>query len=152
AVIEADGLRLDRDAALALEIHGIEHLLLHLPGAKTAAELNEPVGERRFAVVDMGDDGKVSDARKRCRLGRRHAPLGTGAGSEGSSRGWAMATKGGTKRPIVERSGSRQCCLTENQPEKSDAERVILAALATAFIAAVALPVQFVPATAAAVS
>ena len=30
-VVEPDGLRLDGDAALALDIHGIEHLLVHLP-------------------------------------------------------------------------------------------------------------------------
>ena len=34
AIVEPHGLGLDGDAALALEIHGIEHLLLHLPRAE----------------------------------------------------------------------------------------------------------------------
>ena len=85
AVVETHGLRLDGDAALALDIHGIEHLLLHLPRAQAAAELDQPVCERRFAVVDMGDDGEVADAGKRRRLGMTHARLGTGASPEGSS-------------------------------------------------------------------
>jgi hypothetical protein len=55
------GLRLDGDAALALDIHGIEHLLLHLARRQAAGLLDQPVGQRRFAVVDMGDDGEVAD-------------------------------------------------------------------------------------------
>ena len=47
--------------ALALDIHGIEHLFLHLPRRQPAAELDQPVGEGRFPVVDMGDDGKIAD-------------------------------------------------------------------------------------------
>ena len=61
AVVEAHGLRLDGDAALALDIHRIEHLRLHLPLAQAAGHLDEPVGQRRLAVVDMGDDGEVAD-------------------------------------------------------------------------------------------
>ena len=62
AIVEAHGLRLDGDAALPLDIHGIEHLLLHLPRRKSAAELDQPVCQRRLAVIDMGDDGEVADA------------------------------------------------------------------------------------------
>ena len=62
AIVEAHGLRLDGDAALPLDIHGIEHLLLHLPRRKPAAELDQAVCQRRLAVVDMGDDGEVADA------------------------------------------------------------------------------------------
>ena len=66
-VVQAHGLRLDGDAALALDIHGIEHLRLHLPLGQAAGHLDEPVGERRLAVVDMGDDGEVADvALRRC--------------------------------------------------------------------------------------
>ena len=60
-VVEAHGLRLDGDAALALDIHGIEHLLLHLAAVEPAGQLDQPVGERRFAVVDMGDDREIAD-------------------------------------------------------------------------------------------
>ncbi len=60
-VIEPHGLRLDGDAALALDIHGIEHLLLHLARLEPAGELNQPVGKRRLAVVDVRDDGEIAD-------------------------------------------------------------------------------------------
>ena len=60
-VVEADGLRLDGDAALALDVHGIEHLLHHLALLQPAGELDQPVGERRFAVVDVGDDREIAD-------------------------------------------------------------------------------------------
>ena len=61
AIIEPHRLRLDGDAALALDIHRIEHLLDHFARFEPAGELDQPVGERRFAVVDMGDDGEIAD-------------------------------------------------------------------------------------------
>ena len=85
AIIEPHGLRLDGDAALPLDIHGIEHLLLHLPRRKAPAKLNQPVGEGRFAVVDMGDDGEVADAGKRCRLELTHGALGRERDSKGQA-------------------------------------------------------------------
>ena len=60
-VLERRGLRLDRDAALALQVHRIEHLRFHFAIAQAAAALNQAVGQRRFAVVDMRDDRKVAD-------------------------------------------------------------------------------------------
>jgi len=61
---EPHGLRLDGDPALALDIHAVEHLRAHLARFESAAKLNQPVGKRRFAVVDMRDDGEVSDMPK----------------------------------------------------------------------------------------
>ena len=60
-VVEAHGLRLDGDAALALDIHGIEDLLLHLPVGDVAAQLDQPVRQRRLAVIDVGDDREIAD-------------------------------------------------------------------------------------------
>ncbi len=60
-VVQPDGLRLDGDAALALDVHGIEHLLLHLARLEPAGLLDQPVGERRLAMVDVGDDGEIAD-------------------------------------------------------------------------------------------
>ncbi len=54
-------LRLDGDAALALEVHGVEHLGLHLAGLQPARALDQPVGERALAVVDVRDDREVAD-------------------------------------------------------------------------------------------
>ena len=60
-VAQAHGLRLDRDAALALELHAVEHLRLHLARLEPAAALDDAVGERRLAVVDMRHDREVAD-------------------------------------------------------------------------------------------
>ena len=61
AILERRGLRLDGDATLALELHRVEHLLGHLAPGKPAAHLDEAIGERRLAMVDVRDDGKVAD-------------------------------------------------------------------------------------------
>jgi len=53
----------DRDPALALEVHRVEHLVFHLTHRHRPRELEQPVGKRRLAVVDMGDDAEVSDVR-----------------------------------------------------------------------------------------
>ena len=58
----AHGLRLDRDPALALEVHRVEHLLAHLALGDGVGQLEDAVGERRLAVVDVRDDREVADA------------------------------------------------------------------------------------------
>ena len=63
----ADGLGLDGDAALALDVHAVEVLRAHRPGVDHTGDLEHPVGERRLAVVDVGDDAEVPDQlRRRC--------------------------------------------------------------------------------------
>ena len=57
----AHRLRLDRDSALALEVHRIEHLRTHRTRVDRVGQLEDPVGERRLAVVDVGDDREVAD-------------------------------------------------------------------------------------------
>src|SRR5262245_31484343 len=61
-VFEPDGLRLDGDATLALDIHRIEHLLDHFARLQPAGELDQPVGQRRLAVVDVRDNREIADA------------------------------------------------------------------------------------------
>ena len=75
-------MRLDGDAALALEIHGVEHLRLHLARLESAGELEEAICQRRLAMVDVRDDREVPNVglihedaiRKLYRLERQ--PLG----------------------------------------------------------------------------
>jgi len=57
----ADGVGLDGDAALALQVHGIENLGLHFARGERSGELQQTVGERGFAVVDMRDDREIAD-------------------------------------------------------------------------------------------
>ena len=59
--VHPDVLRLDRDAALALDVHRVEVLLAHFPRVDRAGELEDAVRERRLAVVDVTDDGEVPD-------------------------------------------------------------------------------------------
>ncbi|GIT87613.1 hypothetical protein ROBYS_26290 [Roseobacter sp. OBYS 0001] len=60
-IVDPHGLRLDGDAALALDVHAIEHLLLHIPIRHGIGGLNEPVGQRGFPVVNVRDDGEIAD-------------------------------------------------------------------------------------------
>ena len=62
AVVHLDGVALDRYAALALEVHVVENLSLHIFRSHGGRALQKPVGQRRFAVVDMGYYAKVSDS------------------------------------------------------------------------------------------
>jgi len=64
-IAQPHGLRLDGDAALALDIHGIEHLFLHLARLQAPGGLDQTVGQRRFAMVDMRNNGEVADVGNR---------------------------------------------------------------------------------------
>ena len=58
---EADGLGLDGDAALLLEVHVVEDLAGHLAVRQPAAGLDQAVGQGALPVVNVGDDGEVAD-------------------------------------------------------------------------------------------
>ena len=55
------GVGLDGDAALALQVHRVEHLRLHLSRGERAGHLEQAVGQRGFAVVNVRDDRKIAD-------------------------------------------------------------------------------------------
>jgi hypothetical protein len=71
---QAHRLALDGDAPFPLDVHGIEDLVLEIPFRHDVGGLDEPVGEGRFAVVDMGDDAEISDMFHECPGGRRKGP------------------------------------------------------------------------------
>ena len=60
--LDAHGLRLDRDPALALELHRVEHLRPHVAAGDGVRQLEDAVGERRLPMVDVGDDREVADS------------------------------------------------------------------------------------------
>ena len=64
AVVEAHRVLLDGDAPLLLELHGVQNLRAHFAGGERARGLEQAVGQRRLAVVDVGDDREVSDLRE----------------------------------------------------------------------------------------
>jgi hypothetical protein len=51
---------LDGDAALALKVHGIEELRLHLPFGHGEGGFEQTIGKRGFPVVDVGDDREIA--------------------------------------------------------------------------------------------
>ena len=63
-IIEPHGLRLDRDPALLLDVHVIKHLARHFARGQPAGALDQPVGQGRFAMVDMGNDAEITDLRE----------------------------------------------------------------------------------------
>ena len=54
---------LDRDPALALEVHRVEQLGAHRPRVDGMGQLEDPICQRRLAMVDVGDDREVADVR-----------------------------------------------------------------------------------------
>ena len=89
-VVDAHGLGLDGDAPLPLDVHAVEHLLAHLPVGHGVGYLQDAVGQRRLAVVDVGDDGEVADVGKGGHgpriVPQRPCPHGRGAMSACSGR------------------------------------------------------------------
>ena len=59
-IIHAHGLALDGDASLALDIHAVEQLLLHVALRHRAGQFQHAVGQRRLSMVDVRDDREVS--------------------------------------------------------------------------------------------
>ena len=55
-----DRVRLDGDAALPLQIHGVQHLRLHLARSQRSGQFQQAVRQRGFAMVDMRDDREVA--------------------------------------------------------------------------------------------
>ncbi len=67
--IDRGGLGENGDAALALEVVGIHRAFdLALVFAIDAGLLQQPVDQRGFAVVDVSDDGDVSQIHLECRV------------------------------------------------------------------------------------
>ena len=62
-VEHAHRLRLDRDAALALQVHRVQQLRAHLARGDRVRQLEDAIGQRRLAVVDVRDDREVADVR-----------------------------------------------------------------------------------------
>ena len=60
-VAHRNGVGLDRDAALLLQVHRVEELVVERPRVDGLRELHDAVRERRLAVVDVRDDAEVAD-------------------------------------------------------------------------------------------
>ena len=60
-VAHGHGAGLDRDAALALELHIVQDLVLHRAFVHAVGQFQDAVGQGAFAVVDVGDDAEIAD-------------------------------------------------------------------------------------------
>ena len=60
-ILHAHGLRLDGDAALPFQFHGVQNLLRHLPLLKHARHFQQAVRQRALAVVDMGNNTEIAN-------------------------------------------------------------------------------------------
>ena len=60
-VEDGDGAGLDGDAALAFQVHVVEHLVLKFAFGDGAGAHEQAIGERALAVVDVGDDGEIAN-------------------------------------------------------------------------------------------
>ena len=60
-ILHLDSVALDGDASFAFQIHIVQHLVLHIAALDRLRVLQKAVGQRTLAVVDMGNDTKVSD-------------------------------------------------------------------------------------------
>lgn len=51
---------LNGDAFFPLQVHGIEELILSFPLGDGLGVLQEAVGQGRFPMIDVSDDGKIT--------------------------------------------------------------------------------------------
>jgi hypothetical protein len=59
SIVELDGAGFYRYPALALEVHIVEDLVLHLARRYRARKLEHAVGESGFTVIYMGYDAEI---------------------------------------------------------------------------------------------
>jgi hypothetical protein len=52
-------LGLNRNSSLSLDIQFVENLFVHT-GLDSTGELQQPIGEGAFAMIDVGDNAKVA--------------------------------------------------------------------------------------------
>ncbi len=60
-VVQGRRLRLDGDTALFLDVHRVQHLCLHVALGQASAILDQAVRQGRLAMVNMGNDGKITN-------------------------------------------------------------------------------------------
>ena len=60
-VDHADGVSLDGNAAFAFQIHVVQELVHHFVFGNSLGQFNHSVGQGGFAVIDVGDNAKITD-------------------------------------------------------------------------------------------
>ena len=65
-IFDANRLAFNGNTALTLDIHRVKQLLFHIAVRNRARKLKDAVRNGRFTVIDVGDDGKISDMIQIC--------------------------------------------------------------------------------------
>ena len=60
-VAHLNGVAFDGNASLALQIHIVEGLILHVPLGDGVGVFQQAVGQGAFSVVNVGYDAKIAD-------------------------------------------------------------------------------------------
>ncbi len=94
AIEQPDRVRLDGDAALALQVHRVEDLVDRLLGVHRPGQRQQPVGQRRLAVIDVGDDREVTDERETHACQSSTVGHGAPAGQKAPARGPSAVERG----------------------------------------------------------
>ena len=74
-VTHRNRMRFDGDPALPFQVHGIKKLILLFPLLDRARALEQPVRQRRFAVIDMRDNAEVARELNRHESATMRVPL-----------------------------------------------------------------------------
>ena len=51
----------DGDSPFPFQVHAVEELFLEVPFGDGSGQLEQPVGQGRFPVVDVSDDTEIAD-------------------------------------------------------------------------------------------
>src|SRR5262249_38252600 len=87
-------LRLDGDAALALDVHLVQELRASFALGQRTRSLQDAIRQRRFSVVDVGDDRKIADAiRTHNNSAFQRSGFSQGVGEIGRSEGLGRLSK-----------------------------------------------------------
>ncbi len=65
-IVNPNCVGLNRNPALAFDVHAVEHLLLHVTILHCARLLNEAVSKGGFPVVNMRHDREITDFAQVC--------------------------------------------------------------------------------------
>ena len=61
-IIHLNGMALDGDSPLPLNVHVIQSLLLQFSVGNGPRQVEKPIGQGAFTVVDVGNDAKIPGA------------------------------------------------------------------------------------------
>jgi hypothetical protein len=62
-VRNGNGLTFDGNTPLPLDVHVVQDLIVKIAVRNEPGALNEPIGESRLAMIDVGDDAEIADFR-----------------------------------------------------------------------------------------